>query len=154
MAHIRDDCPLTEIDCKYKNIGCQNVVGNSFQFILNCRFGRKVVRLCCIFMSSCKMNYNGLSNVYTFLPFVGFKKFFLTSAPIELYCAVLEGTIKSLVAALNVINKTGIKQVFLFSLLVKKAREDAVLIRERRLFDIMASEARLVLQHLSMRAHR
>ena len=49
------------------------------------------------------------------------------------------------VAALNVINKTGIKQVFLFSLLIKKAREEAVLIRERRLFDIMASEARFVL---------
>ena len=52
------------------------------------------------FMSSCKMNYNGLSNVYTFLPFVGFKKFFLTSAPIELYCAVLEGTIKSTIPVL------------------------------------------------------
>ena len=49
------------------------------------------------------------------------------------------------VAALNVINKTGIKQVFLFSLLIKKAREEAVLFLERRLFDIMASEARLVL---------
>ncbi|CAH3159940.1 unnamed protein product, partial [Pocillopora meandrina] len=24
LAHIRDDCPLTEIDCKYKNLGCQN----------------------------------------------------------------------------------------------------------------------------------
>ena len=106
MGHIRDDCPLTEIDCKHKNIGCQNVVGNSFQFILNCRFGRKVVRLCCIFMSSCKMNYNGLSNVYTFLPFVGFKKFFLTSAPIELYCTVLEGTIKSTIRMLRLFQKS------------------------------------------------
>nr|XP_058965254.1 TNF receptor-associated factor 5-like [Pocillopora verrucosa] len=24
LAHIRDDCPLTEIDCKYKNLGCQS----------------------------------------------------------------------------------------------------------------------------------
>ncbi|XP_066025814.1 TNF receptor-associated factor 4-like [Pocillopora verrucosa] len=24
LAHIRDHCPFTEIDCKYKNLGCQN----------------------------------------------------------------------------------------------------------------------------------
>ncbi|CAH3159942.1 unnamed protein product [Pocillopora meandrina] len=24
LAHIRDDCPLTEIDCKYRNLGCQS----------------------------------------------------------------------------------------------------------------------------------
>ncbi|PFX13104.1 TNF receptor-associated factor 6 [Stylophora pistillata] len=30
VAHIRDDCPLTEVHCKYRNLGCQEVVLANF----------------------------------------------------------------------------------------------------------------------------
>ena len=51
----------------------------------------------CIVFTYHKTNDNRLSNTYTFFHSVGFKKFLMTCAVVELDCVLLEGATRSII---------------------------------------------------------